>query len=37
MILEFKSLKNNFFLNGIENILWNEIEKNKKIIVYRVL
>ena len=37
MISEFKSSKNNLFLNGIENISWNEIEKNKKITVYRVL
>ena len=37
MISEFKSPNYNLFLNGIEYISWNEIEKIKKITVYRVL
>ena len=37
MISEFNNPNINFILNGLETISWNEIEKNKKITVYRVL
>lgn len=37
MISEFNDPNINFILNGLETISWNEIEKNKKITVYRVL
>ncbi|MCD0472199.1 tetratricopeptide repeat-containing sensor histidine kinase [Flavobacterium sp. JAS] len=37
MISGFKSSNINILLNGTETILWNEIEKSKKITVYRVL
>jgi signal transduction histidine kinase len=37
MISEFKTPNINLLLNDIEIISWDEIEKNKKITVYRVL
>jgi signal transduction histidine kinase len=37
MISEFNDPNINLLLNGLETISWNEIEKNKKITVYRVL
>ncbi len=37
MISEFNSSNINLLLNGIDTISWNEIDKNKKITVYRVL
>lgn len=37
MILGFKMWELNILLNGFDNINWDEIEKNKKIIFYRVL
>ena len=37
MISSFKSANINLLLNGIDTISWNEIEKNKKITLYRVL
>lgn len=37
MISEFKTTDINLLLNEIETISWDEIEKNKKITVYRVL
>jgi signal transduction histidine kinase len=37
MISGFKSGNTNILLNSIETILWNEIDKNKKIAVYRAL
>ncbi|WP_241676590.1 sensor histidine kinase [Flavobacterium pectinovorum] len=37
MISGFNTSNINLVLNGIEAIPWNEIEKNKKVTVYRVL
>lgn len=37
MIAGFNTPDINLLLNGIENIPWNEVEKNKKITTYRVL
>lgn len=37
MISEFKTTDLNILLNGFDSISWNEINKNKKIILYRVL
>lgn len=37
MIAGFNTSNINIILNGIDSISWNEIEKNKKITVYRVL
>jgi len=37
MISGFNTPNINLLLNGIETISWSEIEKNKKIIVYRVV
>lgn len=37
MIAGYKTHNLNIILNGFDLILWNEIEKNKKIILYRVL
>lgn len=37
MISEYKSSKQNILTIGFDNIIWNKMEKNKKIIVYRVL
>lgn len=37
MIAGFNTPNINLLLNGIDTISWNEIEKNKKITVYRVL
>ncbi|MBS7255744.1 tetratricopeptide repeat-containing sensor histidine kinase [Flavobacterium branchiicola] len=37
MISDFKTVNLNILLNGLDTINWNEIEKNQKIIVYRVL
>ncbi|MTH17359.1 tetratricopeptide repeat-containing sensor histidine kinase [Flavobacterium sp. LC2016-01] len=37
MISGYKTDKVNIILNGFDAIRWNEIEKNKKIILYRVL
>ena len=37
MIAGFNTPNINILLNGIETIHWNEIEKNKKITVYRIL
>ncbi|KQX02318.1 tetratricopeptide repeat-containing sensor histidine kinase [Flavobacterium sp. Root420] len=37
MISRFNTSNTNLLLNDIESIPWNEIEKNKKITVYRVL
>jgi signal transduction histidine kinase len=37
MIAGFNTPNINLILNGIDDISWNEIEKNKKITVYRVL
>ena len=37
MISGFKTPELNILLNGFDLILWNEINKNKKIILYRVL
>ncbi|MNX64937.1 Sensor histidine kinase ComP [compost metagenome] len=37
MISRFNTSNTNLLLNDIESILWSEIEKNKKITVYRVL
>ncbi|MCD0472200.1 tetratricopeptide repeat-containing sensor histidine kinase [Flavobacterium sp. JAS] len=37
MISGFNTTNISLLVNGIENITWNEIEKNKKITVYRVL
>ena len=37
MILGHKSTEINILINGFDTISWNEIDKNKKIILYRVL
>jgi signal transduction histidine kinase len=37
MISGFKTPDINILLNGFDTIRWNEIEKNKKIMLYRVL
>jgi hypothetical protein len=37
MILGHKSPEINILINGFDTIHWNEIEKNKKIILYRIL
>lgn len=37
MILGHKSPEINILINGFDTIRWNEIERNKKIILYRVL
>lgn len=37
MIAGFNTPNINLLLNGIDTISWNDIEKNKKITVYRVL
>jgi tetratricopeptide (TPR) repeat protein len=37
MISEYMTLDVNIILNGFDLIPWNSIEKNKKIILYRVL
>ena len=37
MISGFKTPEVNLILNGLDDISWNEIERNKKITVYRVL
>ncbi|OXA84849.1 hypothetical protein B0A73_18365 [Flavobacterium hibernum] len=37
MISGFKTPNINILLNGLSEILWNQIDKNKKIIIYRVL
>ncbi len=37
MISGFKTPQINILLNGFDTIRWNEIDKNKKIILYRVL
>jgi tetratricopeptide (TPR) repeat protein len=37
MISEFKTTDLNILLNGFDSISWNEINKNKKITLYRVL
>ncbi|RKR11263.1 tetratricopeptide repeat protein [Flavobacterium sp. 90] len=37
MIAGFKTPKNNILLNGFDSVLWSKIEKNKKIVLYRVL
>ena len=37
MISGFKTSNINLLLNGFETILWHEVDKNKKIVVYRVL
>lgn len=37
MISGYKSAEVNILINGFDSIRWNEIEKNKKIILYRVL
>ena len=37
MISGFKTPNVNIILNGLSEILWNQIDKNKKIIIYRVL
>ncbi len=37
MISGFSTLNINLILNGLDNISWNEVDKNKKITIYRVL
>ncbi|TPG37917.1 tetratricopeptide repeat-containing sensor histidine kinase [Flavobacterium pectinovorum] len=37
MIAEFKTPKINILLNGFDGVFWDKVEKNKKIILYRVL
>jgi two-component sensor histidine kinase len=37
MISEFQTPDVNILLNGLDTILWNQIDKNKKITLYRVL
>lgn len=37
MISEYKTPEINIILNGFDLIPWNSIEKNKKIILYRIL
>lgn len=37
MISGFKTENLNMFVNGLDSIKWNKINKNKKIIIYRIL
>ncbi|UWY28358.1 hypothetical protein N4T20_00185 [Flavobacterium sp. TR2] len=37
MISEYKTQNVNIILNGFDSIPWNKIDKNKKIILYRIL
>lgn len=37
MISGFSTLNINLILNGLDNIPWDEVDKNKKITIYRVL
>jgi len=37
MISEFQTPDVNILLNGLDTIFWNQIDKNKKITLYRVL
>lgn len=37
MISEYKTKDVNILLNGFDSVSWNMIEKNKKIILYRIL
>lgn len=37
MIASFKTYDVNILSNGLDNIAWNKIDRNKKIIVYRVI
>ena len=37
MISEFNTLNVNLLLNGLDSVSWFEVERNKKITVYRVL
>ncbi|AWK02717.1 hypothetical protein HYN56_00170 [Flavobacterium crocinum] len=37
MISEYKTENVNIILNGFDTISWNSIDKNKKIILYRIL
>ncbi|MFQ6602469.1 tetratricopeptide repeat protein [Flavobacterium sp. C3NV] len=37
MISGFKTPELNILLNGFDSILWHDIEKNKKIVLYRIL
>ncbi len=37
MIAGFKTPKINILLNGFDSILWSKVDKNKKIVLYRVL
>jgi signal transduction histidine kinase len=37
MISGFKSSNLNILINGFDTILWNEVDKNKRITLYRVL
>lgn len=37
MISEFKTQNIHLLINGMETLLWNEIDKNKKITIYRIL
>ncbi|WP_281633685.1 tetratricopeptide repeat-containing sensor histidine kinase [Flavobacterium luteolum] len=37
MISEYKTQDVNIILNGLDSISWNKIDKNKKIILYRIL
>jgi len=37
MISEFKTPDVNILLNGLDTISWNQIDKNKKITLYRIL
>lgn len=37
MISEFQTSHVNILLNGLDTVFWNQIDKNKKITLYRVL
>jgi len=37
MISEFNTAKINFILNGLDTIPWDNIDQDKKVIIYRVL
>ncbi|PAM93977.1 hypothetical protein B4N84_12870 [Flavobacterium sp. IR1] len=37
MISEFKTEDQNILIHGFDGILWSKLEKNKKIVLYRVL
>lgn len=37
MIAEFKTPKINILLNGFDSVFWDKVEKNKKIVLYRIL